>query len=68
MKAKKDDFARTDEELAKEEERKKKARKAAANQAMQVPAMSGRPGTQQIPPDVMRKIQAQMAKQKPPGN
>ena len=54
-----DDFARTDEEVAKEEERRKKA---AENPP---PAMSGTPGTQQIPPDVMRKIQAQMANQQP---
>ncbi len=46
-----DDFARTDEELAKDEEQKKKARSRAA------------PGGQQIPPEVMRQLKAQMARQ-----
>lgn len=62
--AKKEDFARTDEEVAKEEERKKKAAEAAAQRGSQPPAMAGMPGTQQIPPDVMKKIQEQMAAQK----
>jgi hypothetical protein len=66
LKVKKDDFARTDEEVAKEEERKKKAAEAAVERGAQVPAMSGSPGTQQIPPDVMRKIQAQMAAKQQP--
>jgi hypothetical protein len=77
LEAKADDFARTDEELAKEEERRKKAEevKAAgghehgvpglgpgAPQGMMPPAMGGQPGGQQIPPEVMEKIRKQMEK------
>ncbi|MCP4606052.1 MAG: DUF4340 domain-containing protein [Proteobacteria bacterium] len=60
-----DDFARTDEEMKAEEEKKKAA---AANPPQMPPGMmgmggGGMGGNQQIPPDIMRKIQAQMAKQ-----
>lgn len=59
--AKADDFARTDEDMKKEEERRKKAAEAAARGGNQPPGMGG-VGNQQIPPELMRQIQAQMAK------
>ncbi len=62
-----DDFSRTDKQM-KEEEEKKKA--AAANPPQMPPGMmgmgggmGGMGGNQQIPPDLMKKIQEQMAKQ-----
>jgi hypothetical protein len=61
-----DDFARTDEELAKDEEQKKKARSKAAQGARMPPGMGGPPGGQQIPPEVMKQIREQMARQKAP--
>jgi hypothetical protein len=68
--AKADDFARTDEEVVAEEERLKKAeehRRAHEAQAAggmgMPPAMGGQPGQQQIPPEIMKQIQEQMAKQ-----
>ncbi len=58
------DFARTAEEMKKEEERKKKAAQAPPQMPPgMMGGMGGMGGNQQIPPDVMRKIQAQMAKQ-----
>jgi hypothetical protein len=77
LQAKADDFARTDEELAKEEERRQKAEAARAAgghehgapglgpagvPGMMPPAMAGQPGGQQIPPEVMEKIRKQMQK------
>jgi hypothetical protein len=77
LEAKADDFARTDEEMAKEEERRKKAEEARAaggpqrgmpgmgpggGPGMMPPAMGGQPGGQQIPPEVLEKIRKQMAK------
>lgn len=62
FRSKADDFARTDEDLKKEEERKANALKAQGAPGMP-PAFSA-PGNQQIPPDVMRKIQAQLNQQK----
>lgn len=57
-------FARTDEEMAKEEERRQKAAESAINMPPGgMPGMGGMPGGGQIPPDVMRQIQAQMAAQ-----
>ncbi|MDJ0761645.1 MAG: DUF4340 domain-containing protein [Myxococcota bacterium] len=67
LKVKADDFARTDADVKKEAERAQKAAEARAGQGgAPLPAMGGAPGTQQIPPDVLKKIQAQMAKQPPP--
>ncbi len=59
-----DDFARTKEELAKEEERKKKAQAEAAKRGG-MPGGFG-PGNQQISPELMAKIRAQMAAQQLP--
>jgi hypothetical protein len=56
-----DDFARTDEELAKDEEQKKKARSKGATRP---PGIGGAPGSQQMPPEVMRQIREQMARQR----
>jgi len=67
-----DDFARTDEEVVQEEERLKKqeehrklheAQAAAGGGMGMPPAMGGQPGQQQIPPEIMKQIQEQMAKQ-----
>jgi hypothetical protein len=59
-----DSFARTDEEMAKEEERRKKAAESAANMPPGgMPGMGGMPGGGQIPPELMKQIQAQMAAQ-----
>lgn len=62
--AKVDDYARTDEDLKKEEERQKKAAEAAAQRGGGPMGMGGMGGlgNQQIPPELMRQIQAQMAK------
>ena len=59
--AKADDFARTDEDLKKEEEQKAKAAEAAAKRGPGPMGMGGL-GNQQIPPELMKQIQAQMAK------
>lgn len=66
------DFARTEEDMKKEAERKQKAAQAGAGQGMPgmpgMPGMMGGPGgNQQIPPELMRQIQAQMAKQQGQG-
>jgi len=65
--AKADDFARTDDEVVKDEEAQKKQEEhRAAHEAAGgplPPGMGGQPGQQQIPPDIMKKIQEQMAKQ-----
>jgi hypothetical protein len=59
-----DDFARTDEQLAKDEEQKKKARSNGMQGAGMPPSMGGSPGgQQQIPPELMKQIREQMARQ-----
>jgi hypothetical protein len=59
-----DDFARTDEQVAKDEEQKKKARSNGMQGAGMPPGMGGSPGgQQQIPPELMKQIREQMARQ-----
>ncbi len=59
-----DDFARTDDELAKDEEQKKKAGANGMPGTAMPQGMGGTPGgQQQIPPEVMKQIREQMARQ-----
>jgi hypothetical protein len=60
-----DDFARTDDDLAKDEEQKKKARANAMPGTAMPPGMGGMPSgqQQQIPPELMKQIREQMARQ-----
>jgi hypothetical protein len=68
FKAKADDFARTDKQMAEDAEREKKAAEARAQGAggQPPPGMgwapgAGPPGGGQIPPEVLAKLRAQMA-------
>ncbi|MDD5309717.1 MAG: DUF4340 domain-containing protein [Deltaproteobacteria bacterium] len=69
FKAKGDEFARTDKQVAEEAEREKKAAEARAQRgqgATPPPGMgwapgAGPPGGGQIPPEVLQKLRAQMA-------